>query len=394
MINSGLRVVKAIRNPIFDIAAGSFILFPSPKASGKVGLGPFRVPHGRREKMSNTEPRGVVHWIDHFVVGTNDMSAWVEWAISVTGIQRQPIAMLTTQARKKNLPIFCFLPFSSGSCRFGAFLQSEIYPKNKGLSRDMPRYGFFIQSSDIDEHLNRLERLNVQHSDPVPVSSEGVNGTAIYFEDPDGNQYEFWAPSEMPDGAMEVSTRLKVGRISHAVYGSRDLERTAAFFKEYCGLGQLDSPEIPEDTLVLRTLGGARIIYKRVDEMDERVAGHMPWWDMHMALTVRHDELLANYRRMWDGLPEEQDTKEKLGLPRHEENALPARTALHPSPAGVKWRQIYKRGDDFFDWDGHLFHFYGGIPLMEDGSLAVYRAKDQEEYLKELSEAVEQGTLR
>jgi len=344
--------------------------------------------------MTHTEPRGAVHWIDHFVVGTNDMSAWVEWAVSVTGVRRQPISMLTTQARKKNLPIFCFLPFDNGSCRFGAFLQSETYAKGKPPGHEMPRYGFFIRAADIDEHLDRLVKLKVPHSEPVSEFTLGAQGTSIYFADPDGNQYEFWAPAEMPDGAMEVSTPSKVGRISHAVYGSRDLERTAAFFNEYCGLGQVDSPEIPGDTLVMRTLGGARIVYKLVDDVDERVAGHMPWWDMHMALTVRHDELLANYKRMWDGLPEEKDTKEKLGLSRREENTLPARTALHPSPAGVKWKQIYKRGDDFFDWDGHLFHFYGGIPLRKDGSLAVYRAKDQEEYLKELSEAVAKGTLR
>jgi len=225
------------------------------------------------------------------------------------------------------------------------------------------------------------------------VTTEGDEGTAIYFEDPDGNQYEFWAPVHMPDGAMEVSTPLKVGRISHAVYGSRDLERTAAFFKRYCGLRQMDRPEIPEDTLVLRLLCGARIVFKLVDKVDERVAGHRPWWDMHTALTVRHEEFLSNYRRLWDELPEEKDTKENLALPLEEEIALPARTALHPSPAGVKWKKVYKRGDDFFDWDGHLFHFYGGIPLREDGSLAVYQAKDQEDYLTELAEAVDKHTL-
>ena len=31
--------------------------------------------------MNDVEPRGAVHWIDHFVVGTNDMPAWVDWAV-------------------------------------------------------------------------------------------------------------------------------------------------------------------------------------------------------------------------------------------------------------------------------------------------------------------------
>lgn len=343
--------------------------------------------------MADKDPRGAVHWIDHFVVGTNDISTWVEWAVNATGVVRRPIAQLTTAARKKNAPIFCFLPLDHGSCRFGAFLQPEIYPASKGLGEDTPRYGFFIRPEEIDEHLKRLDQHGIPHSNPIRVTTEGDEGTAIYFEDPDGNQYEFWAPVHMPDGAMEVSTPLKVGRISHAVYGSRDLERTAAFFKRYCGLRQMDRPEIPEDTLVLRLLCGARIVFKLVDKVDERVAGHRPWWDMHTALTVRHEEFLSNYRRLWDELPEEKDTKENLALPLEEEIALPARTALHPSPAGVKWKKVYKRGDDFFDWDGHLFHFYGGIPLREDGSLAVYQAKDQEDYLTELAEAVDKHTL-
>ena len=28
--------------------------------------------------MSNIEPKGAVHWIDHYVVGTNDMVAWAD----------------------------------------------------------------------------------------------------------------------------------------------------------------------------------------------------------------------------------------------------------------------------------------------------------------------------
>jgi hypothetical protein len=67
----------------------------------------------------------------------------------------------------------------------------------------------------------------------VKTTADGDEGTVIYLADPDGNQYEFWAPAHMPEGAMEICTSEKVGRISHAVYGSRDLVRTAAFFEKY-----------------------------------------------------------------------------------------------------------------------------------------------------------------
>jgi len=335
--------------------------------------------------MFGDEPRGAVHWIDHHVVGTNDIVAWSDWAVNATGLPRRPIIGVTTAARKKNTPIMCFLWWEGGSCRIGAFLQPEIFPPSKGLGKDTPRSAFFIRPEDIDLHLQRLDRHHIPHTDPIHTAAEGDEGTAIYFEDPDGNQYEFWAPVVMPKGAMEIATDEQVGRISHVVFGARDLARTAAFFDEYCGLEPVQSPGVAEGLLVLRLRAGARLIYKLVDQVDERVAGHGPWWDMHTALTVRENEFLPNYRRLWEELPEEQDTKEKLKLPREQEDALPARTGLHRSPVGYRWKQIYQRGDEFYDWDGHAFHFYGGIPLKDDGSLALYRGREQEEYLQELA---------
>lgn len=239
--------------------------------------------------------------------------------------------------------------------------------------------------------MKRLDEHNVPHTDPIKTAAEGDEGTAIYFADPDGNQYEFWAPVRMPEGAMEICTTKRVGRISHTVYGSRDLARTAEFFDKYCGIQPIQSPTMAEGVMVLRLRAGARIVYKLTDRVDERVAGHGPWWDMHTALTVRAEEFLPNYRRMWEGLPEEPGVKEDIRQSLEEEDALPARTGLHRSPVGYQWKKIYERGDEFYDWDGHAFHFFGGIPVKEDGSLALYKVKEQEEYLKELKETLAAG---
>lgn len=338
--------------------------------------------------MPNDEPRGAVHWIDHYVVGTNDLPGWSYWALHATGLPIRPINGLTTGARKKNAPIFCFMWWEGGSCRIGAFLQPEVYPPAKQLGRDTPRCGFYIRPEDIDAHRRRLDQHKIPHTDPVRTAAEGEEGTGISFADPDGNQYEFWAPVHMPAGAMEICTAEKVGRISHAVYGSRDLAKTAAFFEKYCGMRVESSSKTAEGTLVLRLQAGARIIYKLVDRVDERVAGHSPWWDMHTAFTVRERDFFPNYRRMWEGLPEEAGPKENLSDSRDQEDSFPARTGLHRSPVGYKWKEIYQRGDEFYDWDGHAFHFYGGIPLTDDGSLALYRGKEQEEYLQELVESL------
>ena len=213
--------------------------------------------------MSANEPRGAAHWIDHFVVGTNDLPGWSYWALHATGLPIRPINGLTTGMRKKNTPIFCFMWWEGGSCRIGAFLQAENYPAGKELGKDMPRCGFYIRPEDIDMHLKRLDQHKIVHSDPIKTAADGDEGTTIYFADPDGNQYEFWAPAQMPEGAMEICTDQRVGRISHCVYGSRDLARTAAFFEKYCGLEVERNAATAEGTLVLRLRAGAPMSPRR-----------------------------------------------------------------------------------------------------------------------------------
>ena len=335
--------------------------------------------------MDRHEPRGTVHWIDHFIVGTNDMVTWVDWAVNATGITRRPIRGITTNARKKDVPIMCFLWWDGESCRIGAFLQPEVYPSAKPLGEELPRCGFYIRPEDVDRHVKRLERHGIPHTDPVRTADGGDTGTVIHFADPDGNQFEFWAPDHMPEGAMEVCTSEGVGRISHAVYGSRDLGKTANFFEQYCALTPEVNPNVAEGNLVLRLQAGGRLIYKLTDKVDERVAGHGPWWDMHTALTVRAEEFMPNYRRMWETLPEEAMAKEEDTITLEEEDALPARTGLHRSPVGYRWKAMFERGDEFYDWDGHAFHFFGGRPVKDDGSLALYTIVEQEEYLTDVA---------
>src|SRR5581483_6370829 len=218
----------------------------------------------------------------------------------------------------------------------GRRLQPEMYPPAKALGEDLPRCGFYIAPEDIDHHLRRLDRHKIPHSDPIHTAADGEEGTLIYFADPDGNQYELWAPADMPKGAMEIATAERVGRISHGVYGSRDLARTAAFFEKYCGMRAEHNSRTAEGTLVLRLQAGPRLVYKRVGKVDERVSGHGTWWDMHTALTVRAEEFLPNYRRLWEGIPEEAGYKADLNLTLAEQEALPARTGLHRSPVGIK----------------------------------------------------------
>src|SRR5262249_27612763 len=113
-------------------------------------------------------------------------------------------------------------------------VHQKFSPPAKPLGEELPRCGFYIRPEDIDLHLRRLDQHKILHTDPVKAAAEGDEGTVIYFADPDGNQYEFWAPAHMPEGAMEICTSERDGRISHTVFSSRNLTRTSTFFDKYC----------------------------------------------------------------------------------------------------------------------------------------------------------------
>jgi hypothetical protein len=63
-------------------------------------------------------------------------------------------------------------------------------------------------------------------------------------------------------------------------------------------------------------------------------------------------------------------------------------TAVRSASSGSRFCE---RGDEFYDWDAHAFHFIGGMPLKSDGSMALYKAKEQEIYLQELTEAMKKS---
>ena len=305
--------------------------------------------------MLEDQKPGTVYWIDHYVVGTNDVERWVDFHEKVLGAKT---ARPAGDGQGRGAPgMFQDL---AGPCHHGGFGQREPLPPGAGLGTTYPRYGLWIRPGDIDEHLRRLDEYQVPHTDPVRTSAEGEPGTAIYWEDPDANGFEFWAPDRLPDGAMDGAGPLKIGRISHGVFESRDLQRTADFFSHYCAMDPLVSGDIASDTLVLPLAGGGRIIYKQVEKFQQRTGGWGKYNGPHAALVVRDADFFPNYERMWNELPDWEYDKE-TGKFIGSGDTLPARTARHGSPAGRKFYDIYGRGDDWYDWDSNCFHFFGGL---------------------------------
>ena len=60
---------------------------------------------------------------------------------------------------------------------------------------------------------------------------------------------------------MTECTAERVGRISHGVFESRDLARTAAFFERYCELEPIRNADVAADILALRLASGARLVF-------------------------------------------------------------------------------------------------------------------------------------
>jgi predicted enzyme related to lactoylglutathione lyase len=310
--------------------------------------------------MQANRPPGTVYWIDHYTVCTNDLARFTAFHAQVLGGKQWtgPTGheMFQTVARSKT----------------GGFVLNRPLPGSRGLGEGFPRYGFYIEAADIDRHLQRLKLAGAVHGEPTRTNAYGESGTRIAWQDPDENQFEFWAPDVMPAGAMTDCGPERVGRISHGMYESRDLERTAAFFARYCGVERVASPELAPDTLVLRLAAGARLIFGKVSALSGRTMGFgMP--DPHTALIVRCDDFFPNYVRMWSELPEwDYDfwtTQEPVPHP----EALTPRTFLHASPAGRRFRAQTQRGDGFLDPDTNFFHFFGGDPVGD--SMAVYEGR-------------------
>jgi len=325
--------------------------------------------------MGTSRKPGAVHWIDHYTIPTNDVQRSIAFHERVLGAKTLPDSGLPREKGVfQALSRFETLAY----CHHGLFIARETLPPAEELGKGFPRYALFIRPQDIDEHLRRLDACGVVHSDPVHTSAQGEDGTAIYWIDIDGNQLEFWAPRRMPGGAMEDSGPLNIGRISHGVYASRDLQRTVDFFGRYCALQPLRSADVAADTVVLPLAAGGRLVFKLADEPGLRASGRGVYPDLHAGLVVHEEDFWPNYERMWAELPEwDYDTRQ--GRYEGDGASLPARTLLHGSPNGRRFKAAFGRGDDWIDWDANLFHFVGGTPRGE--SMALYQPHFLDDYM-------------
>ena len=310
-----------------------------------------------------------IYWIDHYTVPVSDLQRAIDVHERVMGVKTMPDSGLPIQRGVFAAFAHPELLLHGGHCHEGLFVMREQLPPPEPLGAGFPRHAVFVRPQDLDEHLRRLDANGTVHSQPVRKTDEGQDGTAIYWLDADGNQFEFWAPDAMPEGAMHDPGPLNIGRISHLTYASRDLERTSEFFRRYCGLEPARSAGIANGTLVLPLAAGGRLVFKLAAECGARASGRGVFSDCHTALVLRKEDFWPSHERMWAELPEwpfDAATRSFIG----DGTALPARTLMHGSPNGMKFHAAFGRGDDWVDPDCNLFHFVGGLP--QGGSMSAY----------------------
>ncbi|MEA2640280.1 MAG: hypothetical protein QOF51_1674 [Chloroflexota bacterium] len=305
------------------------------------------------------DPRpGAVYAIDHYAIPTNDLLRWMGFMEQALGGDWYYTHGLTTpEAIRGGRPRTFYWV---GMHEIGGFLQHRELPAPAPLGA-LPRFGFWIREEEIDAHRRRLEALGVPVSDPVRTSEDGEEGTAIYFMDPDGNQYELWAPKELPPSAMEGGNKVGLGRISHAVLAARDLDRTAEFYADVCGIEPIRNADVAHDTLPLRLAGGGRIVFKQVDELSPRAGGTEIWNGQHLALTVRAEEWEYVHDRMWESLPEVVVTSYAAVAGKGVPSGDGPRTQQHGKVMRGEHPEKMSRGTSFYDWDQNNYHFTCGV---------------------------------
>src|SRR4051794_8175612 len=125
----------------------------------------------RREVMTGELRPGAVHWIDHFVVPTNDMIRWERFMEDILGATVGHRGGLTTREYNRGGYIRTF--YDVGRHELGGFLQTDLLPEPTPLGTGLPRYGFFVRPEEMEGHLRRFDEAGVQHSDPMVISDGG-----------------------------------------------------------------------------------------------------------------------------------------------------------------------------------------------------------------------------
>src|ERR1700739_4294503 len=95
----------------------------------------------REALMRGNERAGTVHWIDHYVVCTNDVDRWE----TLHSVAQGAVTETHSPEERARRGIFQQI----GGCRQGGFVTKIPLPPTKGLGKGLPRHAHYILAADI-----------------------------------------------------------------------------------------------------------------------------------------------------------------------------------------------------------------------------------------------------
>src|SRR5438309_2116738 len=91
---------------------------------------------GRRPAMREAQRPGTVYWIDHYVVGSNDLDRWADFEQKVVGSRPLP------SEGPEDRPRFILFQDITPCCHHGAMRSPEPLPPSAGPGKGLPTGGW------------------------------------------------------------------------------------------------------------------------------------------------------------------------------------------------------------------------------------------------------------
>lgn len=174
---------------------------------------------------------------------------------------------LTTPERRIGYPPLTFI--NMGGHRYELFLADEELPQNADLS-NLPLISFEVSPSELDRARWALEFEKVPFEENVscPALAAFID-RSINFLDPDQNVLQLC--HRIRDGGKtgegHFAEPIHLGRISHVILESTDLDKDTAFYVEGMGM-RLLSQNASE--AVFQALKGQLLMLQKVDRLSPR----------------------------------------------------------------------------------------------------------------------------
>jgi catechol 2,3-dioxygenase-like lactoylglutathione lyase family enzyme len=277
------------------------------------------------------EVRNGVQTIDHIAIPVRDLRRNQDFYVDVLGLK-----LKTTRRNPDGSPRQTYV--LAGENIIGLHLPGV---QARSSASGAPRIGVSVSPSRFAEASENLKAAGHSFRGPIDHGEETPFAQSIYFDDPDGNHFEFCVRRDGPSGEC----------ISHTLFETRDLNKAITFYTEALGAGV---PMSCGHEVFIPVQNRQMIGLLEVSELSERSKKHGR--GCHMAMNVTHEDfdsmvaLVERYggktqgdKRADEGLRPEGERSIYLFDPDNNRLQITAPSANHSDellPDEEKWRRI------------------------------------------------------